>query len=89
MNFQTEVVNELKLRGWTVVLTQGKVEKGVPDLFVAREGSGSFWAEVKDTGDRLSPQQIKMISRLLDAGVKCYVFTPKNFWALLEGGTFD
>ena len=65
------VVQALRLAGWTVEKVSGP---GLPDLLCVRRGVVVL-LEVKSTGGRMKPAQVKLHARLRAAGLAVAVVT--------------
>lgn len=94
-DFQRQVTELAELRGWEYLHlrpartadswrtpVQGSLGKGWPDLVLAR-GSEVLAVELKSDRAKPTPEQVRVLSVLEHAGIRCAVWRPAD-WERIE-----
>lgn len=93
--FQSQVTALAENLGWHwmhVVTTgtgrhfpiRGSMGKGWPDLFLAKPGQSSFFAELKKEKEQLKPDQVAVLALLSAAGCEVHIWRPSQFPEIVE-----
>jgi hypothetical protein len=72
MNYQTKIIKEMELKGFTVLKVIKLSDSGYPDLLCMKKDTVDTWIECKEKTDTLKPLQKLRIDQLNKLGKNAF-----------------